>query len=83
VSIPTEQLRELIRKGEIDYYEINGNQIHLYMLSMNPNEIKIFYISFRAEYPGSFRTLANNVFEYYQPEVSARQVSPILTILPN
>jgi hypothetical protein len=79
-QISTEELRDLSRKKVVDYYELKGNELNLYFLELGPREIKEIALNLTAAYPGTYHTATHEVFEYYNPEIVSKVVSPIAII---
>ncbi|MBR9860189.1 hypothetical protein GYB22_05470 [bacterium] len=82
VTANTEELRQLIKDGTISYYEVFGSKIYLYILEMGPKQEINFNLSITASMPGKYRSKPDHFMDYYQPEVSAKQVSQLITIKP-
>lgn len=81
-QVSTEELRDLSRKQVFDYYELKDNVLNLYFLEMGPAEVKQVALNLTAIYPGSYHSATHEVFEYYNPEIVSKIVSPI-TIITN
>ncbi len=79
-QISTEELRDLSRKKVVDYYELKGNELNLYFLELGPREIKEIALNLTAAYPGTYHTATHEVFEYYNPEIVSKIVSPTAII---
>ncbi len=79
-SISTEELRNMLRTKEIDYYELDGNTLHLYFLEMGPKEKKLLTLNLKANYEGSYHSGAHEVFEYYHPETVSKCISPLTVV---
>ena len=79
-QIATEELRDLSRKKVVDYYELNGNQLNLYFLELGPKEVKDIALNLTASFPGTYHSATHEVFEYYNPEIVSKIVSPTAII---
>lgn len=62
------QLKELIEKNEVAYYEIFDNYLVLYWMGFAPNETKNLRLDLKAEIPGTYKAKAGNTYLYYMPE---------------
>ncbi len=62
------QLREMMEKGTIDFYEIVGNNIACYYRDLAPNEQKQINLDLKAEIPGEFAAPASSAYLYYTNE---------------
>jgi hypothetical protein len=79
-TLPTEELRQAVKLGEIDYYEIHGDELHLYILGLMPRQKKSLSFNLRADIRGKFGFKAMDLMEYYQPEVFSRVIIPDVTV---
>jgi hypothetical protein len=80
-QLSTEELRDLTRKQIVDYYEIKGNTLNLYFLEMGPKEEKEISLNLTAFYAGKYHSATHDVFEYYNPEIVSKVVSPINNVI--
>ncbi len=59
------QLKELIEKQIIDYYEIFGNELVLYFRVLEPFQAKKINIDLKAVIPGIYQAVASSAYLYY------------------
>ncbi|WP_158617943.1 TonB-dependent receptor plug domain-containing protein [Chitinophaga lutea] len=62
------QLKELMDKNQVAYYEIFDNYLVLYWMGFAPNETKTLHLDLKAEIPGTYKAKASNAGLYYNPE---------------
>ncbi|MFQ5335115.1 MAG: hypothetical protein ACE5DN_03470, partial [Flavobacteriales bacterium] len=62
------QLKELQEKGQVDFYEISGNNVVFYYRDMAPKEEHIIHLDLKAEVPGQFDAPASAGYLYYTNE---------------
>lgn len=62
------QLKEIMEKKEVAYYEIFDNYLVLYWMGFSPNEVKKISLDLKAEIPGVYKGKASNTYLYYTPE---------------
>ena len=62
------QLKELVEKKEIDFYEISENFLVIYWRTFNRFEKKNISIDLKAEVSGSYTAPASSVYLYYGEE---------------
>lgn len=62
------QLKEIMEKKEVAYYEIFDNYLVLYWMGFAPNEVKKISLDLKAEVPGTYKGKASNTYLYYMPE---------------
>ncbi len=62
------QLKEMIDKKEIAYYEIFDNYLVFYWMGFKQNETKTINLDLKASIEGTYRAKASNVYLYYTPE---------------
>lgn len=62
------QLKELVDKNVVDYYEIFGNELVLYFRKLNSKEIRKVNIDLKAIVPGSYKGVASSAYLYYENE---------------
>ena len=70
----------MLRTKEVDYYELDGNTLHLYFLEMGPKEKKLLTLNLKANFTGSYHSAAHQVFEYYHPETVSKIISPLTVV---
>jgi alpha-2-macroglobulin-like protein len=68
LSMQTWQLKELIEKEQVAYYEIFDNYLVLYWMGFAAKETKTINLDLKAEVPGAYKGKASNVYLYYTPE---------------
>lgn len=64
-TIETWQLKELVEKEKVDYYEIFNNELVLYYRTFNPLEKKQIQIDCKAIIPGNYQGVASSAYLYY------------------
>jgi len=64
-----QQLRDLMEKGFVDYYEIFGNYLVLYWRGIDAKETKELSIDFKAQVPGKYQGAASSGYLYYTEEL--------------
>lgn len=62
------QLKEIMEKKQVAYYEIFDNYLVLYWMGFAPNEVKKISLDLKAEIPGTYKGKASNTYLYYTPE---------------
>lgn len=62
------QLKELMDKNQVSYYELFDNYLVLYWTEMDANEKKTIHLDLKADVPGTYKGRASNVYLYYTPE---------------
>ncbi|WP_158563347.1 TonB-dependent receptor plug domain-containing protein [Chitinophaga silvatica] len=68
LSVQPWQLKELIDKKEIAYYELFDGYLVIYWMGFAPNEIKTLNLDLKADVPGFYQAKASNCYLYYTPE---------------
>lgn len=61
-------LKELMQAKKVDFYEINGNRIHLYYRQMAPEEEKVVVLNLSPVLKGRFTGSASSAYLYYTAE---------------
>lgn len=64
-----QQLRDLMEKGFVDYYEIFENYLVLYWRGIDANETKELSIDLKAQVPGRYQGAASSGYLYYTEEL--------------
>lgn len=64
-----QQLRDLIEKGFVDYYEIFENYLVLYWRGIEGNEVKELSVDLKAQVPGKYHGAASSGYLYYTEEL--------------
>jgi len=62
------QLKEMMEKNQVAYYEIFDNYLVLYWMGFAVNETKKINLDLKAEIPGTYKAKASNTYLYYTPE---------------
>ena len=68
LSVQPWQLKEILEKNQVAYYEIFDNYLVLYWMGFAPNETKTIKLDLKAEIPGTYKGKASNTWLYYTPE---------------
>ena len=68
LSLQPWQLKELMERKQVAYYEIFDNYLVLYWMGFAPKETKTIALDLKAEIPGKYKAKASNVYLYYTPE---------------
>ncbi|MBS1564223.1 MAG: TonB-dependent receptor plug domain-containing protein [Bacteroidetes bacterium] len=68
LSVQPWQLKELMEKNQVAYYEIFDNYLVLYWMGFAEKETKTIYLDLKAEIPGTYKGKAGCVYLYYTPE---------------
>jgi uncharacterized protein YfaS (alpha-2-macroglobulin family) len=63
-----DQLRELVKSGQIAAYEVKGNDVVLYWRDMSAKESIRVSLSLVASFPGTYTGSASNAYLYYADE---------------
>lgn len=63
-----DKLKELVKKGSIDFYETLGRRVALYWRFVQPNETKELLLDVVAAVPGSYTGPASSAYLYYTDE---------------
>ena len=62
------QLKELVEKNAVDYYEIFDNELVFYFRKLNGKEIRKINVDFKAIVPGIYKGVASSAYLYYEKE---------------
>ncbi|WP_289666102.1 TonB-dependent receptor plug domain-containing protein [Flavobacterium panacagri] len=62
------QLKELVEKNAVDYYEIFGNELVFYFRKLNARETRKINVDFKAIVPGDYKGIASSAYLYYEKE---------------
>eukprot|EP01092_Planopodium_desertum_P005367 TRINITY_DN2247_c0_g2_i3.p1 TRINITY_DN2247_c0_g2~~TRINITY_DN2247_c0_g2_i3.p1 ORF type:complete len:141 (-),score=31.19 TRINITY_DN2247_c0_g2_i3:40-462(-) len=77
-----EQLKELVKTGTIDFYEVIGREVVCYLREMGPAQTVSFKIDVEAKIPGIYAGPASRIYLYYTDE-SKFWTDPLkISILP-
>lgn len=68
LSLQPWQLKELIEKNKVAYYEIFDNYLVLYWMGFGASQSKIINLDLKVEIPGTYKAKAGNIYLYYTPE---------------
>lgn len=68
LSLQPWQLKEILDKNEVAYYEIFDNYLVFYWMGFAPSETKTIHLDLKAEIAGSYKGKASNAYLYYTPE---------------
>ncbi|AFM05743.1 large extracellular alpha-helical protein [Bernardetia litoralis DSM 6794] len=63
------QLKELIEKNKVDFYEIRNHSVVFYYRQMTPNEKKTIYLDLKADLAGEYEGAASSAYLYYTSEL--------------
>ncbi|WP_124979271.1 MG2 domain-containing protein [Nonlabens xiamenensis] len=80
-SLQLWQLKELLDKKQVDYYEIFDQFLVLYWREMGPNDKKTIFLDLKTEIPGTFNAPASSVYLYYTDEFKNWQQGVKIKIL--
>lgn len=62
------QLKELVEKNIVDYYEIFDSELVLYFRKLESKETRKVNIDLKAIIPGTYKGVASSVYLYYENE---------------
>ena len=62
------QLKELIEKNKVDFYEIREHSVVFYYRHMTPNEKKVIHLDLKADLAGEYEGAASSAYLYYTSE---------------
>jgi hypothetical protein len=68
LEIRHDQLKELVKSGRIDAYEVIGREVVLYWRYVKPNDKFEFPLSLVAAVPGVYTGPASRAYLYYTDE---------------
>ncbi|HTL53087.1 MAG TPA: MG2 domain-containing protein [Planctomycetota bacterium] len=77
-----DQLKELVKAGSIDAYEVRGREVVLYWRSLTAGQEVKLSISVLAAVPGKYTAPASRVYEYYVDDQKAWVSGLTATITP-
>jgi hypothetical protein len=77
-----DQLKELVREGRIDAYEVIGREVVVYWRALRPKQSVEFPISVIAAIPGEYTGPASRAYEYYGDEFKNWVAGMKVTIEP-
>lgn len=76
----TEDLDALVEAGQIERYELAGQQIILYLTNVRGGQVYSFPYRLQARYPLSAQTTASQVYDYYAPDQRASEPPQRITV---
>ncbi|WP_291725522.1 MG2 domain-containing protein [Bernardetia sp.] len=62
------QLKELIEKNKVDFYEIREHSVVFYYRQLTPNEKKVIHLDLKADLAGEYEGAASSAYLYYTSE---------------
>ena len=68
LEVRHDQLKELVKAGKIDAYEVRGREIILYWRQLKANSKSDVSLSLTAAIPGTYTAPASRAYEYYTDE---------------
>jgi uncharacterized protein YfaS (alpha-2-macroglobulin family) len=68
LEVRHDQLKELVKAGKVDAYEVNGREVVLYWRQIKSGTKKELSISLTAAVPGTYTAPASRTYEYYTDE---------------
>jgi hypothetical protein len=74
------QLKEMVEKKVVDFYEITGNNVVCYYRQMAPGEVRQINLDLKAEIPGQYTAPASSAYLYYTAEYKDWVGLPAVTI---
>ena len=76
-----DQLKELVKAGRVDAYEVRGREVVLYWRSMKPGQEARISLSLIAAIPGTYTGPASRAYLYYTDEFK-RWADPLKVTIP-
>jgi uncharacterized protein YfaS (alpha-2-macroglobulin family) len=68
LEVRHDQLKELVKEGKIDAYEVNGREVVLYWRQIKAGAKADLSLSLTAAVPGTYTAPASRAYEYYTDE---------------
>lgn len=68
LEVRHDQLKELVKSGKIDAYEVIGREVVLYWRAMKPDDQREIPLSLTASIPGTYTAPASRSYLYYTDE---------------
>lgn len=68
LSVQPWQLKELLDKKRVDFYEINKNYLILYYRQLIPKAEQVIHLDLKSEIPGNYEAPASSAYLYYTNE---------------
>ncbi|MBL8955385.1 MAG: A-macroglobulin complement component [Myxococcaceae bacterium] len=75
-----DQLKELVKKGTVDAYEVLGRDVVLYWRGMEKRQVREVPLSLVAAVPGRYLGPASRAYEYYTDELKKWQEGLAVTV---
>jgi uncharacterized protein YfaS (alpha-2-macroglobulin family) len=82
LEVRHDQLKELVKSGKIDAYEVNGREVVLYWRHMEAKDNRELPLSLVASIPGVYTGPASRAYLYYTDEYKAWAPGLRVTITP-
>jgi hypothetical protein len=76
-----DQLKELVKKGAVDAYEVVGREVVLYWRGMEPRKSIRVPLSLVAAVPGTYTAPASRAYLYYGDEHKAWVPGATVTVV--
>jgi len=80
LAVRHEQLKELVKAGKVDAYEVNGREVVLYWRQIKAGVKDEVSISLTADVPGTYTAPASRTYEYYTDEYKQWQEGNKVTV---
>ena len=80
LEVRHDQLKELVKSGKIDAYEVRGREVILYWRQIKPGVKVDLPLSLTAAVPGTYAAPASRVYEYYTDEFKVWKEGTTVTI---
>ncbi len=68
LSVQPWQLKEIMEKNQVAYYEIFDNYLVFYWMGFSANETKKINLDLKADVAGKYKGKASTIYLYYTPE---------------
>lgn len=82
LEVRHDQLKELVKSGQIDAYEVLGREVVLYWRQLKAGTKKDLGLSLTAAIPGTYTAPASRAYEYYTDEFKQWTEGTTVTITP-
>jgi hypothetical protein len=69
LEVRHDQLKELVKSGKVDAYEVRGREVILYWRQFKPHTTADFPLSLTAAVPGTYTAPASRAYKYYTDEL--------------
>lgn len=80
LSLQPWQLKQLMERNVVDFYEIHNQYLVLYYRDMSPKEKHTIELDLKAEVPGSYEAPAASAYLYYTDELKTWAPGPAILI---